>query len=168
MSSLMNYFFKRLSIKIKTVAPYNHQSLQVEHGIKSLSNILTKYQTGLGEMWPDYLPFATLVQNTYNSLNLGNYSPYELIFGRKPKLLLDLETDPDVRVLGTYKEYYERLEKRLRYLHKVFEDFKVKWLVLLNKDCEFFQYNSGELVYLISLLCCVAQNSSKRIIGILV
>ena len=27
MSSLMSYLFKRLGIKIKTVAPYNHQSL---------------------------------------------------------------------------------------------------------------------------------------------
>ena len=59
MSSLMNYLFKRLRIKIKTVAPYNHKSLQAEHGVKSLSNILTKHLTGLGEMWPDYLPFAT-------------------------------------------------------------------------------------------------------------
>ena len=41
MSLLMNYLFKRLRIKIKTVAPFNHQSLQAEHGIKSLSNILT-------------------------------------------------------------------------------------------------------------------------------
>ena len=36
MSSLMNYLFKELDIKIKTIAPYNHQSLQAEHGIKSL------------------------------------------------------------------------------------------------------------------------------------
>ena len=50
MSSLINYLFKRLGIKIKTVAPYNHQSLQAEHGIKSLSNILTKYLTKSGEM----------------------------------------------------------------------------------------------------------------------
>ena len=35
-SLLMNYLFKRLGIKIKTVAPYNHQSLQAEHSIKSL------------------------------------------------------------------------------------------------------------------------------------
>ena len=64
MSSLMNYLFKRLGIRIKTVAPYNHQSLQAEHGIKSLSNILTKHLTKSGEMWPDYLPFATLANNT--------------------------------------------------------------------------------------------------------
>ena len=59
MSLLMNYLFKRLGIKIKTVVQYNHQSLQAEHGIKSLSNILTKHLTKSGEMWPDYLPFAT-------------------------------------------------------------------------------------------------------------
>ena len=50
MSSLMTYLFHRLNIKIKTIAPYNHQSLQAEHGIKSLRNILTKHLTGLGQM----------------------------------------------------------------------------------------------------------------------
>ena len=41
-SSVMKYLFKKLDIKIKTGAPYNHQSLQAEHGIKSLSNIFNK------------------------------------------------------------------------------------------------------------------------------
>ena len=39
MSSLMSYLFKKLGISIKTIGPYNHKSLQAEHGIKSLSNI---------------------------------------------------------------------------------------------------------------------------------
>ena len=38
MSSLMSYMFKKLKVKIKKVGPYNHKSLQAEHGIKSLSN----------------------------------------------------------------------------------------------------------------------------------
>ena len=59
MSSLMSYLFKKLGIKIKTVASYNHQLLQPEHGIKSLSNISTKHLTKSGDMWIDYLPFAT-------------------------------------------------------------------------------------------------------------
>ena len=42
--------FHRLDIKIKTIAPYNHQSLQVEHGIKSLTCILTKHLTSF---WTD-------------------------------------------------------------------------------------------------------------------
>ena len=37
MPNLMNYLFRKLNIKIITVAPYNHQSLQAEHGIKALS-----------------------------------------------------------------------------------------------------------------------------------
>ena len=86
-----------------------------------------------------------MAYNTYNSPNLSSYSPYELVFGRKPKLLLDLETDPDIKVSATYKEYYEKLEKRLKYLHNILQDFKTKWLPLLNKDHEFFQYNSGEI-----------------------
>ena len=39
MSSLMTYLFHKFNVKIKTVAPYNHQSLQAEHGIKSLTCI---------------------------------------------------------------------------------------------------------------------------------
>ena len=35
MSSLMNYLFSKFNIKIKMVAPYDHQSLQAEHGIIS-------------------------------------------------------------------------------------------------------------------------------------
>ena len=42
MSSLMTYLFHRLNIKIKTIAPYNHQSPQAEHSIKSFTCILTK------------------------------------------------------------------------------------------------------------------------------
>ena len=42
-----------------TVAPYNHQSLQAEYGIKILSQILTKHLTGQGQMWHKYLPLAT-------------------------------------------------------------------------------------------------------------
>ena len=43
MSSLMTYLLHKFDIKTKTVASYNHQSLQDEHGIKSLSCILSKH-----------------------------------------------------------------------------------------------------------------------------
>ena len=111
MSSLMNYLFKKLDIKIKTVAPYNHQLLQAEHGIKLLSTILTKHLTDLGQMWPKYLPLATLAYNTCNTPNIANYSPYELVFSKKPKLLLDLETTPDIKVCEIFKNYYTLLNK---------------------------------------------------------
>ena len=48
MSSPVNYLYKKLDIKIKMLAPYNHQSLQAECGIKSLSTIMTKHLADLG------------------------------------------------------------------------------------------------------------------------
>ena len=114
-------------------------------------------------MWIDYLPFATLAHNTYNSPNLSNYSPYELVFGRKPKLLLDLETDPDIRVSVTYKEYYKRLEQRLKYLQKVLLDFENEMTGIMKKDREYFQYNSGDLVYLILPLTSQLRTASRKV-----
>ena len=55
MLTLMNYLFKIFGITVKTVASYKHQSLQAEHDIKLLSNILTKQVTDHGKMWTNYL-----------------------------------------------------------------------------------------------------------------
>ena len=123
MSSLMTYLFHKFNIKIKTVAPYNHQSLQAEHGIKSLTHILTKHLTSLGQMWTKYLSLATFIYNTFNSPNLGNYSPYKLTFGRKPKLPLNVDSDPDIKVSRNFREYYEHLNKRIKYLQDILFNF---------------------------------------------
>ena len=133
MSWHMTYLLNQFNIKIKTVAPYNHQSVQVEHGIKSLSNILSKHLASLGQMWPKYLPLATFAYNTFNTPYLGNHSPYELIFGRKPRSLLSLDSTSDIKVSGTFREYYELLNKRLKYLHNLLLNFKSKRLAVINK-----------------------------------
>ena len=75
MSLFMTYLLSKFNIKIRTVVLHNHQSLQAEHGIKSLSNILTKHLTNLGQMWLKYLSFAMYAYNMFNTRNLGNYSP---------------------------------------------------------------------------------------------
>ena len=159
----MNYLFRKLNIKIKTIAPYNCQSLQVEHGIKLLSRILTKHLTGQGQMWHKYLPLATFAHNTFNSPNLVNHSPYELLFRRKLKLLLDFEMDPYIKVLGTYREYFTPISKRLEYLHKHLQDFQMKRLALINKDRDNFQYNSGDLVYIFCPLTSQLRTASRKV-----
>ena len=126
MSSLMTYILNKFNIKIKTVTLYKYQSLQAEHGIKSLSNIITKLLTNLSQMLPKYLSLAMFAYNTFNTQNLGNHSPYKLLFGRKPRSLLDLESTPDIKVSGSFKEYYDLLNKRLKYLHNLLLNFKAK------------------------------------------
>ena len=103
-------------------------------------------------MWPKYLSLATFAYNMFNTPNLGNYSPYKITFGRKPKALINLESNPDIKVSRTFKEYYELLKKRIQYLQDILFNFKSKRLAMINKDREFFQYKSGHLVYIISPL----------------
>ena len=162
MSSLMTYPFHKFDIKIKTVATYNHQSLQAEQGIKSLSHILTKHLTSLGQMWTKYLSLPTFPCNTFNTPNLGN----ELTFGRKPKLLLNIESNPDIKLSRNFREYYELLNKRIKYLQNILFNFKSWRLAISSKDRENFQYKRGDLVYIIcSQLRTVSQKIAIKYVG---
>ena len=163
MSSLMSYLFKKLGISIKTVEPYNNISLQAEHSIKSLSNILSKCLTSQGQTWHKFLSLATFAYNIFHTPNLGNYSPHELVFGRRPKILINIETDLDIKVSGTYKDYHTLLTKKLDYLENMLQNFKMKHLALLNKDREYFQYNIGDLFYLVSPLTTQLRTSSRKV-----
>ena len=93
---------------------------------------------------------------------------FELVFRGIPKFLLNLETTPDIKVSGTFKDYYSlllyyyNLNKRLQYLHKLLWDFKSKRLAMLNKDRAFFQYNIGDLVYIISPLTSQMHTISRK------
>ena len=114
-------------------------------------------------MWPKFLPLATLAHNTFNSPNLTNYSPYELTFGRKPKILIDIKTDPDIKISGNFIEYYKLLGKQMKYLQDILQQFKSKCLVMINKSHEDFQYTSGDLVYIISPLSSQLRTSSRKV-----
>ena len=150
MSLLMTYLLHKFDIKIKTVAPYNHQSLQAENGIKLLSHILTRHLTNLGQMWPKYLSQGTFAYNTFNTQNLGNYSPYDLTSGRKPKTLIDLESNPDIKVSKGFKEYYELLNKRIKYLQDILFNFKSRRLAMISKDRGIFSVQRRRLSIIFS------------------
>ena len=163
MYSLMSYLFHILNIKIKTIAPYNLQSLQAEHSINSLTCILTKHFTGLGQMWTKYLSLAIFAYNTFNSPSIGNYSPFELTFGQKPKLLLNAKTNPDIRVSTNFKEYYELLNKRIKNLHNFLFNFKSQRLAMINLNRENFHCKGGDLVYIMSPLTSQLRTNLQKI-----
>ena len=74
-----------------------------------------------------------------------------------------MEASPDIKISGSFKEYYKLLNKWLRYLHKIMQKCKSKRLSMMNKDRMFFQYNSGYLVYIISPLTSQLQMVSRKI-----
>ena len=78
-------------------------------------------------------------------------------------LCLSLDSTPDIKVLGTFREYYDLLNKRLKYLHILHLNFKSKRLAMINKDRTFFQYNNRDLVYIISPLTSQLCTASRKI-----
>ena len=52
------------------------------------------------------LSLRYIAYNTFNAQNLASFSPYELVFGRNPTLLLNLEITPHIKGLGTFKDCY--------------------------------------------------------------
>ena len=55
------------------------------------------------------------------------------------------------------------LNRRLRYLQNLLQKCRMKHLALINKDREFFQYNSGDLVYILSPLTSQLRTTSRKV-----
>ena len=161
-SSLMEASALKLNISIILVSPTNHKFLQAEHGIKSLSGLLVKH---LSEQWNwvSCLSYSSLCYNCYDSPNLDGHSPYELVFGHKMLISPKLEIQPEVVVSGTFKEYYERLNKNLRYLGERLEKFRSTRLDLLNKDRKPHSFQVGQLVYMFQARGAMVRSTSRKI-----
>ena len=48
-------------------------------------------------------------------------------------------------------------------MHKLLQDFRLKRLALINKDRDFFQYNSRDLLYIISPLISQLRTTSRKV-----
>ena len=148
MSHLTQTMLLSYGVKLITVSPTNHKSLLAEHGIKSLSNILMKHLTGLGLDWNIYCKPAMLVYNSYASPNLADFSPFELVFGRKANICPEFEFKPQVPITGTHKQAFEILQKKLRYFRQALQKFRDNRQSLLNRDKTYHGYTAGQIVYL--------------------
>ena len=161
-SSLMEAFVTQLNIKVVLVSPTNHQSLQAEHGIKSLSGLLVRHLSTVWS-WHSVLPFSMLCYNGYSSPNLDGYSPFELVFGHKMTLSQDLEIKVDTVVSGTFRDYYEKLKKNLQYMGERLQKFRSQRLDLLNKDREYQAFEVGQIVYMYQARGSIIETGSRKI-----
>ena len=148
MSHLTQQMLVSYGVKLITVSPTNHKSLLAEHGIKSLSNILMKHLSGLGLDCDIYCKPAMLVYNSYASTNLADFSPFELVFGRKANICPELEIKPQIPITGTHKQAFELLQKRLLYFRQALQKFRETRQNLLNRDKTYHGYTAGQIVYL--------------------
>ena len=86
-----------------------------------------------------------------------------MTFGRKPRPLINLDSNPDFKFSGTFREYYELLNERLKYFHGILLNFKSKSVAIINKDREFFQYKARDLLYIIFPLTSQLHTASHKV-----
>ena len=71
---------------------------------------------------------------------------------------------PNIKVSGTFKDYYGLINKRLKYLYKLLLDFKSKRIAMIIKDRAFYQSKSGDLVYIMSPLMSQLCTALRKVI----
>jgi hypothetical protein len=122
-----------------------------------------KHLTGMGKNWDVLLGLAMLTYNSYTTPNLDGHSPLELVLGRKPKIIPQLEITPEIPVSGTFKEYLTQLKTQLAYLKKQLQEFRDKRSDMLNKDRECHYFSVGQLVYMYQPRGALLQTGSRKI-----
>ena len=76
--------------KIRTTAYHFQSNGAIERSHQTLQRMLGKLEGTKRKHWPEYLASVTLAYNATRSQVTG-YSPYFLMFGRRPRLPVDLQ-----------------------------------------------------------------------------
>jgi transposase InsO family protein len=107
---LMKELCAALNVQLLRTSPYHPQTNgQVERFNRTLISMLGTLETDKKERWPDYLNALTHAYNCTRTQVTG-YSPYFLMYGRRPKLPIDVQF-PTVlgREVATANDYVAQL-----------------------------------------------------------
>lgn len=105
-----------LKIEQKTISVQNHGSLLVERHIRTLSDFLKVNLEPFGRDWPMYVPTSCYSYNVFSSPQLGNMSPYELVFAREPKNLANISFEPLATLSHDYHDYADHLKRKFQHI----------------------------------------------------
>ncbi len=148
LSKTFQELMRQIGTRLMVVSVTNHKSLKAEHGIKSLSGIITKYLTDNGREWPEMVGISTLNYNTFASPNLDGFSPYELVFGHKARIMPELEIEPQLPVGGTLKKFHQNLNYKLDQIRRHMQKYRDKKVDMQNRDREPSAFQVGQLVHM--------------------
>ena len=104
-SKVMYYVLNALKIDVKCISPYNHGSWKTERYIQTINNLITRHLKDKDKEWPLFVTSCCFAMNTFVSTTTG-FSPYELVFLKKPPDILNLYFKP----LETIAKGYSKLQ----------------------------------------------------------
>ena len=118
--------------------------------MRTLIEMIAKQPTGTGRMQTHCLQTYTNAYNSFTSPALHGLSPFQLTYGRYPKVLQEIETNLQEGTPGSFRVYYALLRKRFAYFQKIVHNYRLQRLDMLDKDQPITHYKPRYLLYLIS------------------
>lgn len=152
-SDLMKELCKLLNIEKSQTTPYHPMGNgTTERFNRTLLDMLGTLELDKKEDWKKYLPTLVYAYNCTKH-EVTKFAPFELMFGRKPKLPIDsLFKTVDVDENRTPDNYIEGLKKRMQETHDVVQRYatagKKKQKAEYDKKVKFSKIEVGDKVLL--------------------
>lgn len=139
-----------LGIEKLTSTAYHHESIgALENAHKTLGNFLRVSINDKPFTWSEWIPFWTFMYNT-TVHSSHNYTPFELMYGRKCNLPSTIQTTPEP--LYNFSDYAKELKYRMQVAHRdVNEKLLRNKTTLSNKSVEkgkVIIFEKGQKVFL--------------------
>ena len=148
---VISILLKAMRCKMQIISPWNHGSSKAERQIKTIGEMITKMISDKGEMWPLFAATAAYAMNTYTSEALRGFSPYDLVFGRPPRILPNYEFEPLESYPVEIRTYVSLLRDRGQMLRQGQMNWKIKQARDKNMYNEMFnnvtRFKVGDMVY---------------------
>ena len=119
----MHYVLDALKINVKCISPDNHGRLKTERYIQTINNLITRHLKDKGKEWPLYVTSCCFAMNTFVSTATG-FSPYELVFLKKPPDVLNLYFAPLETVAKGYRDYCIKMRSKLNNISNFITELK--------------------------------------------
>ena len=150
-SKVMHYVLDTLKIDVKCISPNNHGGLITERFIQTINNLITRHLKDKGKEWPLFVTSCCFAMNTFVSTTTG-FSPYELVFLKKPPNILNLYFEPFGKIAEGYRDYCIKMRTKLDYISSFITELKTfqQQIQALEKNTQAKKpdiFKKGQLVY---------------------
>lgn len=156
MSKLMKELTTLLKTKHLSTSPYHPQTNgALERSHLTLKDYLKHYIREKQDDWDEYISTAMF---SYNSLvhKSTNYTPYELLFGRKAYLPSSITQEPKIQY--SYDDYIKSLQAKLNTSFKLARESIEK---SKTKSKEYYDQHANPREFKVNDLICIRNNQSK-------
>ena len=168
MGTVIQILLQSLQCSMQIISPWNHGSLKAERQIQTIGNMITKQLQGTGSTWPLYASVAAYAMNTFASKALQDFSPFELVFARKPHNLTAVQFKPLSEYPILLREYVELLMKRAEFIRKLQMNWKIEQVSDKRLENEMFnevkRFAKGDIVYALAPSVSELKTNRKKFV----